>query len=309
MTAIDGKDRFQSFDEILDYLEKPCLWYECFWKFMVDKLKNISISTFSTRSIDFNLKKRIDNLKKIVNKKKVTLSIPTFSLDKIVFPVLAITIIIGIYSLFRGCSSDNREVVSTHSSLCDTTEKMRECIERYKNIFDKHSILIENIDEFKELVDGGVSIDSLTNKSGETALHHLSWKGKYEFVKVLVDRDKNIINIKDKDGETALFEAIAYANSPYAINHNRKIIELLLDSGASINIQSKKPSSNSILSYAVKYKMVDIVDELVDRDVCSYEKGIQYGHKNIYDFVQEIELYPFKEKSKEIKKILKKGGC
>ena len=288
MTAINSEDRFQSFDEILDYLEKPCLWYECFWKFIVDKLKSISIPTFSIPSVNFNS------------------SLPSFSLSKVLFPVLAITTITVIYTLFRGCSSENKEVIPTYSTLCNTTEKMKECIKRYRDIFNKKSTLIENIDEFKELIEGGIPIDSITNKYEETALHHLSCKGNFDFVKVLVEKGIDV-NQQDKSGETALFEAIAYANRPYAINHNRKIIKLLLDSGASINIQSKKPSANSILSYVVKYKMVDIVDELVDRGVCSYEKGRKYGkYRDIYHIK---ELRNSTKKAIEIKKILKKGGC
>jgi len=316
MTELNKNDRFQSLDEVLEYLDsdEPCYpWYkfECivlWFKNFITNIKNpFSIPVISLPTVSFPALS-------ISSISLPSISLPSISLPTFDFGLLknglvnllkVLGVIVVLFVLYKLFQENDKPSLN----ICDTQQKMKVCKERYRQIaFGKNPNLLD-LDEFEELVKAGVPINEIKNKSDETALHNLAFKGKYEFVKVLVDTDNIDVNIKDNQDETALLEAIAIANRTYVTNQNRAVIRLLLDSGASIHVKSKKRSGNSILSYAVKYKLVDIVEELVNRGICSYEKGMKYGidKKSIYK-LKEIR-YSKTKKAEKIKEILKKGGC
>lgn len=293
MTAIDGKDRFQSFDEILDYLDDPCLfliWYKCLWKYSIKKITHFSIPTVTLPSINFGLKDKFNNfLALVIEKIKIT---------KLLFITLLLLAVGNIIAFYTFTDSD------ASGTLCDTAEKMEVCEERYRDIFSENSTLIENLDEFKALVEGGVSINTITNKAGETALNHLAYKNKYDFVKVLLENGIDV-NLKDNKGEIALYEAIVHASKYRVQDYNKPIINLLIEKNS--NIYSRRNDKHSILYGAINANsesgnnLHDIIYRLVQNGACDAE-NLKYYNKNI------LELKNSK-KYKDTYSVLKSGGC
>jgi len=285
------------------------------------KKKVVSVTLNKNLELDVNLEKNIlkiffDYIYSIFS--SLNLSNPFefmthlfFSLKKYILIFLGIGISVVTLSLIA-------DLFATSSpSLCDTPEKMKICEERYINIFEKDSTLINNFDEFKELVEAGVDIKKLRtpipdgkNKfhiGGETALHHLTFKGKYDFVKFLVEEGgAEMINIQDFKGNTALYEAIAYYKKHEL--ESEKIIKLLLDKGADISLRDSFSPNASPLSVAVKLKLIYPIKELVNAGICQYEKGRKYDGKTIYDILNKVSK-GHEGKAKTIKLMLEDNGC
>ena len=285
MTKLDKNDRFQSLDEVLEYIIKEP-WYKRLFKFIKDFFINLS-NSFSLPKISLSL----PNLNVILFKKNFE------NLSKII-PILskvfgAILIILFISYLF----------FTPPPVPCGTEEEMYICEQRYREIAFDTNPKISNLNEFEKLVKAGVHINQIKNKYGETALNHLSFKGKYEFVKILVDNGIDV-NIQDNNGEIALYEAIVYA-SRYE-DYNKNIINLLIDNGTDISL--RRNDGKSILLGAInannecKNNLKDIIQKLVDKDACKYENIKYYDNKSI------LKL-PNSKKYSDTYKILKKGGC
>lgn len=291
MTQLDRTDRFQSLDEVLDYIEKPFIddpfpipkWYEQFFKWMKNIFSSFSVPTISLPIFDLN------PLKIFLKK----------SFKKVSIFLIASGVV---WFLFVAYSS---LMVNKSNELCNTVEEMEKCEYRYREIAFDVNPKISNIDEFEKLVKAGVQINEVKNGDGETALNHLAYKGEYEFVKILIENSINP-NIKDNKNETGLYEAIAYY--PQHRDASIKMINLLMNNGADITVRRSKKERASILSLAVSHKLVDIVERLVDRGVCSYEKGRKYNGKDIFGVVKSIEIGHELE-AKKIRKILENGGC
>jgi len=285
MTHLKKDNRFQSIDEVLEYLEEIPFykkkWYELSFEFIKDKFNKISfyISKISFPSISLP-----------------SISVPSFDFNRLI----NLLKVIGIVSLL---AIIYRFFPSLESKICDTQQKMKVCKERYREIAFSPNPNLSDLDEFEKLVKGGVPINEIKNRSDETALNHLAYKGKYEFVKVLVDNGINP-NIKDNKGETGIYEAIEYY--PKHRKSSIQMIHLLIKNKADVTVRTKKASP---LYFAVKYKLVDIVKELVDSGVCSSEKGRTYGKIDIYGVANSVNIAPHKKKIKEIKKLLKDNGC
>ena len=290
MTQLDRADRFQSFDEIFDYLEKTCVysWYKCFI-LLIKKKINDFFSSFSSPTISFlsigSLKNKILEIYK-ESKSVLFLVLKTIGIVFVLFLL---------YFFFE----------KEESGLCDSPEKMEKCEQRYREIAFDLNPKISNLDEFEKLIKAKVDINKIKNSDYETALNHLAFKGQYEFVKVLIENGINP-NIEDNKGETGLYEAIAYY--PKHRDASLKIITLLMNNGADITARRNRNENASILSLAVSHKLVGIVKELVDRGICSDEKGRKYYEKDIFGVVKSIEN-GHKDEAKQIRKILKNGGC
>ena len=287
MTQLNRNDRFQSLDEVLEYIIRDP-WYKRLLKFIKNIFNSFPLPTISFFLPSFNLIPFKDTLVKLYKLSK----------NSIIFALKALGIIFVLFVIYLFFQKEPERI-------CDTSEKMRQCEVRYKEIAFDTNPKISNLDEFEKLVKAGVQINKIKNGDDETALNHLAFKGEYEFVKILVENGINP-DIKDNKGETGLYEAIAYY--PKHRDASSKMIDLLMNNGADITVRRNIKERASILSLAVSYKLVDIVERLVDRGICSYEKGRKYNGKDIFGVVKSIEI-GHEIEAKKIRKILKNGGC
>ncbi|XP_076299445.1 uncharacterized protein LOC143218247 [Lasioglossum baleicum] len=121
-----------------------------------------------------------------------------------------------------------------------------------------------NIDDVKELINHGVSIDA-TNNEGQTPLHYAAKSDKLEVVKYLIEEKGANINVKDNDGQTPLH---------YAADHGKlEVVKYLIEEkGANINV--KDNDGQTPLHYAADHGKLEVVKYLIE------EKGANINVKD-----------------------------
>jgi ankyrin repeat protein len=108
----------------------------------------------------------------------------------------------------------------------------------------------------KLLLDKGAKVD-VQNKKGETALMQAAYRGYYDIAKLLVDHGAGV-DLKNSDGRTALMIASSAIIDLNGTNHDfDRIVSLLLDKGANVNVLDKKKSN--ALSLATQYERAQTI--------------------------------------------------
>jgi ankyrin repeat protein len=96
------------------------------------------------------------------------------------------------------------------------------------------------------------AIITITDNSGNTALHHAAAIGSIDIVELLIKNDSNL-NKMNKEGQTPFIKAI--------INDHNDIAELLINHGSSVD--EKDSDGNTALTLASKRGHIRIVEALV----------------------------------------------
>ncbi|PVH90468.1 hypothetical protein DM02DRAFT_734565 [Periconia macrospinosa] len=94
-----------------------------------------------------------------------------------------------------------------------------------------HAVTERWHDGAQKLLQGGANPNA-SDKVKRTALHKAARRSNYPIVRLLLDADNIDIDAVDIDGETALHDA-SYADG-------ESVVQLLIESGANINVESKK---------------------------------------------------------------------
>ncbi len=102
------------------------------------------------------------------------------------------------------------------------------------------------------LLDHGANID-LRNKTGQTALHLASQRGRLDFMELLLNRGA-MVDVPDNDGFTPLHLAIS--------KMERRATELLLKNGANIDLQNNK--RQTALHLALQHSHPNIIPLLLE---------------------------------------------
>ncbi|KKT23517.1 MAG: hypothetical protein UW09_C0003G0039 [candidate division TM6 bacterium GW2011_GWF2_43_87] len=113
--------------------------------------------------------------------------------------------------------------------------------QRTLRIFQNEKYLNENMTKIiQTLIDHGATTICKTVKHLNTALHLLVQSNNLDAIKILAKK-KVLNNVQNLDGETPLhIIASKLANNAHSIEIAPQIIQILIDNGATINLQNKK---------------------------------------------------------------------
>ena len=129
-----------------------------------------------------------------------------------------------------------------------------------------NSIEKNNLEEFITIINHGLNDDFIIEeKNGDYILHLICRKNLYKFLKELIRRKIKLnLDSINKNKETPLLTAI--------INNSLTCAEIMVKSGANINIRNKGDLSPLML--ACKYGFNDLVDILINKGANVNEKNI-----------------------------------
>lgn len=112
-----------------------------------------------------------------------------------------------------------------------------------------NSVLNNNLEEIKKLIEAGNDLNVKDEENGYTALHYCAQDGKIDFAILLIQAGA-LIDLQDNYGNTPLFKAVYYSEG------KSDMIKLLLKNGSDPN--KKNNSGVSALDLANRIDNYDL---------------------------------------------------